>query len=130
PLGICGDEDGGAMSAWFVFSAMGFYPVSPGRPVYDIGSPIFKQVTLSLGKGKTLVVRAEHVSQINKYIQRATLNGKSLNRPWFEHSDVSNGGMLVLEMGPRPNKQWGATPGDAPPSMTEEKLITVEGSLN
>jgi predicted alpha-1,2-mannosidase len=127
PLGICGDEDGGAMSSWYVFSAMGFYPVTPGRPVYDIGSPIFRQVTLTLGKGKSFIIRANRVSQKNKYIQRATLNGQPLSRPWFEHKDISNGGMLVLEMGPRPNKKWGASPADAPPSMSEEVLTAVGG---
>lgn len=128
PMGICGDEDGGAMSAWFVFSAMGFYPVTPGVAAYEIGSPLFKQVTVSLAKGKKLVVRAENVSQKNKYIQRATLNGKPLNRPWFEHSDIGNGGTLVLQMGPRPNKQWGAAPESAPPSMTAEKIVAVQGA--
>jgi predicted alpha-1,2-mannosidase len=120
PLGICGDEDGGAMSSWYVFSAMGMYPVSPGRPVYDIGSPIFSRVTLSMARGKSLVIKANNVSQENKYIQRATLNGKPLRRPWFEHADIARGGELVLEMGPRPSKQWGASPGEAPPSMSKE----------
>ncbi len=107
------------MTAWFVFSAMGFYPVTPGVPAYEIGSPLFKQVTLSLARGKTLVIRAENVSQKNKYIQRASLNGKPLNRAWFEHSQISNGGTLVLQMGPRPNKQWGSAPEAAPPSMSQ-----------
>ncbi len=74
----------------------------------------------SLGKGKILVIKAVNVSQKNKYIQRATLNGKHLTRPWFEHSDIRNGGTLVLNMGSRPNKQWGSSPADAPPSMSQE----------
>ncbi len=130
PLGICGDEDGGAMSSWYVFSAIGFYPVAPGRPVYDIGSPLFKQVTLALGKGKSFVIRANNVSHKNKYVQRATLNGKPLNRAWFEHSAIAQGGTLVLEMGPRPNKKWGASPADAPPSMTPEKLMSGRDSVD
>ena len=118
PLGICGDEDGGAMSSWYVFNAMGFYPVTPGMPVYNIGSPIFEKVTLSLGNGKEFIVEAKDVSAKNKYIQSATLNGDPLNKPWFEHATIANGGKLVLVMGPRPNKAWGSRPEDAPPSMS------------
>ncbi|MGB2870164.1 MAG: GH92 family glycosyl hydrolase [Bacteroidota bacterium] len=119
PLGICGDEDGGALSSWYVFNAMGFYPVTPGSPVYNIGSPIFAKVTLSLGNGKEFVLRAKDVSAVNKYIQAATLNGQPLDKPWFQHSEIANGGTLELQMGPRPNKAWGSQPGDAPPSMSK-----------
>ena len=108
PLGICGDEDEGEISSWYVFSAMGFYPVCPGRAVYDIGSPIFEKVTISIGNNKTFIIEARDVSAKNKYIQSANLNGKPLNSPWFNHSDLANGGTLVLQMGPRPNKDWGA----------------------
>jgi predicted alpha-1,2-mannosidase len=118
PLGICGDEDGGAMSSWYVLSAMGFYPVTPGFPVYNIGSPIFEKVTISLANGKKFVVEAKNVSAKNKYIQSTTLNGKQLDKPWFEHAEIAEGGNLVLIMGPRPNKDWGSRPEDAPPSMT------------
>lgn len=121
PFGLPGDDDGGAMSAWYVFSAMGFYSVSPGRPVYVLGSPLFKKVTLNVGDGKTFVITANNVSDQNKYIQSAELNGKTLSKPWFEHSDIVNGGSLVLEMGPRPNKEWGSALQDAPPSMSEPK---------
>lgn len=119
PLGICGDEDGGAMSSWYVLSAMGFYPVCPGRPVYDIGSPIFEETRIALENGKIFTVIARDVSAKNKYIQRAELNGKTWARPWFEHSDLINGGTLILQMGPRPNKAWGSTPEAAPPSMSQ-----------
>lgn len=122
PLGIPGDEDGGAMSSWYVLSAMGFYPVCPGSPVYEIGSPIFSKSTIHMGNGKQFAIRADHVSPQNKYIQSATLNGRALDRPWFPHSAIANGGILVLEMGPRPNKQWGAKPKDAPPSTSEQVL--------
>ncbi len=118
PLGICGDEDGGAMSAWYVFSAMGFYPVCPGRPLYDIGSPIFEKVTINVADGKTFIIEAKDVSSKNKYIQSATLNGETLNKPWFEHSTIVNGGKLILKMGDRPNKEWGNAPEAAPPSMS------------
>ena len=116
PLGYCGDEDYGEMSSWYVLSAMGFYPVCPGRPVYDIGSPIFDEVKLKMEGGKFFTIKANNVSAANKYIQSAMLNGKPLNKPWFEHKDMVNGGALVLEMGPRPNTQWGSSPEAAPPS--------------
>jgi len=118
PLGICGDEDGGALSSWYLFNAMGFYPVTPGFPVYNIGSPIFEKVTLSLGNGKQFVIHAKEVSAKNKYIQSAVLNGKPLEKPWFEHAEIINGATLELMMGPRPNKSWGSKPEDAPPSMS------------
>lgn len=107
PLGICGDEDGGAMSSWYVFSAMGFYPVCPGKPVYDIGSPIFDEVRINLSNGKIFTIKATNVSETNKYIQTAELNGRPLNEPWFKHSDLSRGGSLILAMGSRPNMDWG-----------------------
>jgi len=122
PLGICGDDDGGALSSWYVFSAMGFYPVSPGRPVYDIGSPIFEEVRIALANGKTFTISAPGASAANKYIQSASLNGRPLDRPWFEQSDIAGGGTLVLKMGPRPNPAWGSSPQAAPPSMSEESL--------
>src|ERR1019366_5689290 len=74
PLGICGDEDGGAMSSWYVLTAMGFYPVTPGLPVYAIGSPIFEETRISLEKGKVFTITARNVSAKNKYIQSARLN--------------------------------------------------------
>ncbi len=121
PMGICGDEDGGAMSSWYVFSSMGFFPVTPGTPIYNIGSPLFERVTIDLGKGKKFVIQARNVSGKNKYVQSALLNGQPLNRPWFEHAAIANGAELVLEMGPRPNKSWGSRPEDAPPSMSPAK---------
>ncbi len=110
PLGICGDEDGGAMSSWYVFSAMGFYPVCPGQPAYEIGSPLFEESRIRLEGGKTFTVRAESVSAQNKYIQSARLNGKPLNRAWFRQEDIAAGGTLVLVMGPRPNCHGEARP--------------------
>jgi predicted alpha-1,2-mannosidase len=118
PLGICGDEDGGAMSSWYVLSAMGFYPVSPGQPAYEIGSPLFEETRIALDKGKVFTITAKNVSARNKYIQSATLNGKPWDKAWFAHSDLANGGALVLVMGPRPNPAWGSAPEAAPPSMS------------
>jgi predicted alpha-1,2-mannosidase len=117
-MGVPGDEDGGGMSAFVVFSQMGFYPVTPGYPSYNIGSPVFKDAKIELGNGHIFEIRANGASDENKYIQSAKLNGKILNQVWFNHSDISEGGLLELEMGPLPNKNWGVqTP---PPSQGPE----------
>jgi predicted alpha-1,2-mannosidase len=106
-FGIPGDEDGGGMSAFVVFSSMGFYPVTPGLPIYTIGSPVFSKVTIDLADGKQFTLLAHNASVINKYIQSAKMNGRELNTPWFSHEQLMNGGTLELEMGPKPNKTWG-----------------------
>ncbi|GAA4323842.1 GH92 family glycosyl hydrolase [Mucilaginibacter gynuensis] len=106
-FGIPGDEDGGGMTAFVVFSSMGFYPVTPGVPVYTIGSPVFESVVIDLQNGKQFKLIAKNCSVINKYIQHATLNGVVLDTPFFKHEDLMAGGELVLVMGPKPNKQWG-----------------------
>ncbi|MFV0582174.1 MAG: GH92 family glycosyl hydrolase [Parabacteroides gordonii] len=113
-MGVPGDEDGGGMSAFVVFSQMGFYPVTPGSPTYNIGSPVFTDVKIDLGNGNTFEVKANNASEENKYVQSARLNGEVLNQPWFQHSDIAQGGLLELEMGPRANKAWGV--GTPPPS--------------
>lgn len=119
-MGVPGDEDGGGMSAFVVFSAMGFYPVTPGMPVYNIGSPIFEKSTIHLDNGEAFMITANNVSVENKYIQSATLNGELLDKPWFNHSDLANGGELILEMGPKANKVWGSLVSDTPPSLKAE----------
>jgi predicted alpha-1,2-mannosidase len=116
PEGIPGDEDTGAMSSWYVFSALGFYPMCPGSPVYEIGSPLFARSVVSVGDGKKLTIVAHGVSAAKKYIQSATLNGKPLTRAWFWHREIAQGGTLVLEMGAVPNMSWGVS--EAPPSMS------------
>lgn len=118
PLGIPGDDDGGETSSWYVLSAMGFYPVCPGSPVYEIGSPIFAKSSIRMANGKEFTIVANHVSAQNKYIQSAQLNGKNLETAWFTHAAIANGGTLVLEMGDKPNRAWGSSPADAPPSMS------------
>jgi len=118
PLGLSGDEDGGAMSSWYVFNAMGLYPQCPGRPLFDIGSPIFDQTIINVGEGKTFVIEAKDVSAQNKYIQSAMLNGTPLNKTWISNDDIVKGGKLVFQMGPRPNKSWGSSPDAAAPSMS------------
>ncbi len=106
-MGVPGDEDGGGMSAFVVFSSMGFYPVTPGNPVYAIGSPMFEHVSIALSNGKTFEIEAHNASMENIYIQSATLNGEALNKAWISHEAVADGGKLVFEMGPKANKAWG-----------------------
>jgi len=106
-FGIPGDEDGGGMSAFVVFSSMGFYPLTPGIPAYTIGSPLFKKVTIDLPGGKKFTILADHCSVLNKYIQQAKFDGKTIDTPWFTHEQLVKGGTLELTMGPKPNKQWG-----------------------
>jgi predicted alpha-1,2-mannosidase len=106
-FGIPGDEDGGGMSAFVVFSSMGFYPITPGLPVYTIGSPVFNKITINLTNGKKFRVIAHNCSGVNKYIQSATFDGKAISTPWFTHKQLVNGGILELIMGPRPNQYWG-----------------------
>jgi predicted alpha-1,2-mannosidase len=118
-FGIPGDEDGGGMSAFAVFSMMGFFPVTPGVPVYAVGSPVFDKITIQLPVGKTFTIVTKNNSAENKYIQSAALNGRPLDKPWFTHSDIAGGGLLEFVMGNRPNKQWGSRPEDAPPSEIE-----------
>jgi predicted alpha-1,2-mannosidase len=122
PDGIPGNDDCGQLSAWYIFSAMGFYPVCPGSTHYEIGSPIFDEVIIYLDKeyyeGKQFVIRANNVSKDNKYIQSASLDGKPFDKPWINHSDIVNGGKLIFEMGPEPNKEWGIKPECVPPSMS------------
>ncbi|GHT61740.1 alpha-1 2-mannosidase [Bacteroidia bacterium] len=115
-MGVPGDEDGGGMSAFVVFSAMGFYPVTPGSPTYNIGSPLFGDVKIKLGNGSVFEIEAKNCSDENKYIQSATLNGVAWNKPWFSHEDIAKGGKLVLVMGDKANEKWGVSFEDAPPS--------------
>ncbi len=106
PLGICGDEDSGAMSSWLAFSALGFYPVCPGKPEYALSSPVFDEVELDLS-GKKFVIRAEGAGDGLRYIRSAKLNGKEHNRAFLTHADLTAGGELTLEMSDRPNREWG-----------------------
>lgn len=115
-MGVPGDEDGGGMTAFVVFTQLGFYPVTPGLSAYNIGSPVFTKSSMDLGNGKTFEIEAKNCSFDNKYIQSATLNGKVWDKPWFSHSDIANGGKLILEMGPKPNEKWGSDLKNVPPS--------------
>jgi predicted alpha-1,2-mannosidase len=117
--GIPGDEDGGGMSAFVVFSMMGFYPVTPGIPVYDIGSPVFEKVTIHLRSGKDFVLVAHHASRDNKYVESVRLNGKALEQVWFRHAEIANGGMLELTMGDTPNRLLGTAASSLPPASMD-----------
>ncbi len=118
-FGIPGDEDGGGMSSFVVFSMMGFFQVTPGVPIYSIGSPVFDEISIKLSDGNEFTVIANNNSDINKYIQQASLNGETLDKPWFTHNDLINGGTLVLNMGSKPNKHWGSRIEDLPPPATD-----------
>jgi predicted alpha-1,2-mannosidase len=109
PNGLSGNEDCGQMSAWYVFSSMGLYPMNPASGVYEIGSPIFEKTTLKLPDGKTFVIEAENVSNQNFYIQSATLNGVDFNQTSISHQQIMQGGILHVVMGSSPNKNWGVT---------------------
>lgn len=116
-MGVPGDEDGGGMSAFVAFSLMGFYPVTPGLPIYNIGSPAFRESVIQLPNGKKFKIVAENASPENKYIQSAKLNGVNWEKPWFSHDDLKKGGELYLIMGNKANTSWGAKPENAPPSF-------------
>ena len=105
-FGVPGDEDGGSMSSFVVFSAMGFYPITPGKPEYGITSPLFSKVSIDLPNGKNFTLLAKNVSPVNKYIQFASLNGKPLQSLAFSHEQLMNGGVLTLTMGHKTDKQW------------------------
>ncbi len=120
PGGLSGNDDTGQMSAWYVFSALGFYPVCPGLPYYALGTPLFEEVTLTLKNGKQFTIRAENVSDTNQYIQSATLNGEPFQRPWIRHQEITAAGSLTFRMGPQPNEAWGSDPALTPPSLSKE----------
>lgn len=113
--GMPGDEDGGGMSAFVVFSMMGFYPVTAGIPAYDIGSPVFEKTTIHLKNGKDFVLIARGASRDNKYVESVRLNGKPLDQVWFRHADIADGGTLELTMGDTPNTELGSAPAKFPP---------------
>jgi len=125
-MGIPGDEDGGGMSSFVVFSMMGFFPVTPGIPVYAIGSPFFEKTSISLPDGKTFTVKAKNFSEENKYIQSAKLCGAPLDRAWFTHEELTRGGVLELVMGPEPNKEWASDKSQLPPSSIDFSLESLE----
>jgi predicted alpha-1,2-mannosidase len=106
-FGIPGDEDGGGMTAFVVFSSMGLYPVTPGLPFYTITSPVFEKVSISLTNGKVFTVQAPGASKSRKYIQRAYINGEEIFSPFISHEQIMEGATLELELGEYPRKDWG-----------------------
>ena len=120
PDGYCGDEDNGQTSAWYVFSAIGFYPVCPGTTQYVLGAPLFKKLTISLENGKQLLISAPANSERNLYVQDVQLNGKSSTKNWVNHFDLQKGGTLKFLMGPGANEQRGIKKEDAPFSMSDD----------
>ncbi|SEO10970.1 Glycosyl hydrolase family 92 [bacterium A37T11] len=93
------------------------YPVTPGLPMYVIGSPVFKDATLHLGNGKIFIMECQNYAPENKFIQSVTLNGNVLNKSWFSHEQLMEGGKMIFVMGRKPNKQWASGAGDIPPSF-------------
>ena len=120
PDGYCGDEDNGQTSAWYVFSAMGFYPVCPGTDEYVIGSPLFKKATITMENGNKFVIEANNNSKENLYIQSATLNGRVLDKNFIRYDDIADGGIIRFEMGSQPNKERCTSKYAAPFSLSKE----------
>ena len=119
PDGYCGDEDNGQTSAWYVFSSLGFYPVTPGVNEYVIGSPLFKKATLTLENGSTLVINSKNKSEDNFYIQSLNFNGKPYQDSYLTFEDIQQGGELEFVMGDSPNKNWANKPDNAPFSFSK-----------
>ena len=115
-LGMPGDEDGGGMSAFVVFSMLGLYPVTPGVPIYDLTSPVFDKMTIRLHNGRTIQIVCRDNSANNKYIESIKLDGHRKSRVWLKHADLQSGARLELQMGNTPNRSLGADPADWPPS--------------
>jgi predicted alpha-1,2-mannosidase len=113
PNSLCGNDDCGQMSAWYIFNAMGFYPVCPGSDCYVIGSPSVKKAVMHLSNGNTFTMIAKNFSDENVYIQSVRLNGRKWDKPYLPYDDVKNGGEIVFTMGERPNVKWGLD-GDIP----------------
>jgi predicted alpha-1,2-mannosidase len=119
PAGMDGNDDLGTMSAWYVWSALGMYPETPGTATMALGSPLFTAAKVHLGNGRTLTITAPKAAQNAPYIQSATLNGKSWTHAYLPASTFSNGGTFTADLGTAPNTSWGAKPADAPPSYTD-----------
>jgi len=117
PEGISGNDDAGQMSAWYVFSAMGFYPVTPGMDYYVMGSPVFDKVTINLENGKSFVISVKNNSEENKYIRSVKLNGKKYLKSYLKHLDIMNGSVLEITMGNKPGEKFGIAEKNRPYSI-------------
>jgi predicted alpha-1,2-mannosidase len=118
PQGLSGNEDCGQMSAWYVLSALGFYPVDPASANYVLTSPLFDRATVELGGGRRFTVGVERSSPADVYVQSATLGGKPLPRAWITHEEVMTAGELRFVLGPKPGRSWATATAQSPPSMT------------
>ncbi|RYD72393.1 MAG: glycoside hydrolase family 92 protein, partial [Sphingobacteriales bacterium] len=116
PDGLCGNEDVGQMSAWYVFSALGFYPVNPANGTYVFGTPLINSATIKLEGNKNFEIKVVGNSVANKYIQRILINGKPYNKSFIEHKTIVNGGSMEIYMGNTPSKLWGINAADRPVS--------------
>ncbi|XOV90844.1 MAG: GH92 family glycosyl hydrolase [Bacteroidota bacterium] len=114
PGGLSGNEDAGQMSAWLVFSMMGFYPVCPGTPYYIIGTPAFEEIQINMNGGTTFTIQANNISDQNHFIQSATLDGQPFNRSWIDHDELVKGGTLIFNMGSQPNESWASDENSLP----------------
>lgn len=121
PDGYCGDEDNGQTSAWYIFSAMGFYPVCPGSTQYVLGAPLFKKSTVTLENGKKLTIEAPANSPANRYVKSVIINGKPYTKNYIDHKTIMNGGRIVFEMSDVPNKTRGTQATDMPYSLSTEE---------
>ncbi len=122
PDGLSGNEDCGQMSAWYIFGAMGFYPVTPGTDHYVFGTPLFRTMTLHLENGKDLIIKARNISPENFYIRKITLNGKVLSRTWIRQEEIMHGGEIIFTLGPQPDKTWGTGPAGRPPAVNGQPI--------
>jgi predicted alpha-1,2-mannosidase len=116
PDGLCGDEDTGQMSAWYVFSALGFYPVCPGDTAYCIGSPLFDRATLTLAGGKPFTITTEHNGPQRPYIRGAKLNGQPFDKVFLTHDQLVAGGEIIFDMTSAPDHHWATAPASRPPA--------------
>ena len=123
PDGYCGDEDNGQTSAWYVFSAIGFYPVCPGSGQYALGTPYFNKITLHLANGKTLVINADSNSTENCYVSEMSVNGAAYDKNYLEHTDLLKGGRIDYRMSSKPNQQRGTNENSLPYSFSNNSLI-------
>ncbi len=121
PEGVCGNEDMGQMSAWYVVSALGFYPVNPTDGHFVIGTPSFEEAEITLENGKSFIVKAKNLSDNHFYIKSASLNGEKLDRSFITYNEIMNGGVLEFEMSDQPNKEWATSPASRPPSISTGK---------
>ncbi len=122
--GYIGDDDAGSLSAWYVFSALGFFPTAVGNPEYTIGSPLFKKATIHLENGKELVINAPENSKENIYVQGVKLNGQAYDKTYFTHADLTEGGVIDFDMGPAPS-DWGTGEDAVPTSVTQGDAIQM-----